>query len=184
MTFLVYLYLIVYAIVCISIFTIGVEQMVCFAKRQAPSVPSNRGLRKAVVKQIKEDLPEVKTILDIGSGWGTMVRSVAKNNPNAKVTGIEIMPTPFVYSIVRGIFSRNSKIIFGDAFKYLEKGQEQIDLGITYLLTPEMKNVERFLSRFKVLYALDFPLPDVKPYKKIKLHKDMFAQHWLYIYKQ
>jgi hypothetical protein len=66
----------------------------------------------------------------------------------------------------------------------LRNEDQKFDVGIAYLLTPEMKNVENFLSRFKMLMAVDFPLPDVRAAEKIKLHQDMFGQHWLYVYRK
>ncbi|MDL2295853.1 class I SAM-dependent methyltransferase [Lachnospiraceae bacterium OttesenSCG-928-E19] len=138
----------------------------------------------AVVKQIQEIFPDAKTILDIGSGWGTMVRTVAKKNRNAQVVGVEILFLPYVYSIIRSVFVRNAKFVRGDAFKYINKDNKKFDIGITYLLTPEMRNVQKVLSHFDVLISVDFPLPDIKPTHKIKIHRDFLAQHWLYVYKK
>lgn len=183
MSLFVYLYLFLFVIFDIIVLVIGIEQLICFTKNMAPEVPSSSKLRTSVVKQIPIEFPNVKTIVDIGSGWGGMARLIAKSNPDAKVIGLEIMPSPFVYSKIRGVFIKNLKFVFGNAFKYFAKSDEKFDVGIAYLLTPEMKNVENFLSRFAVLFALDFPLPDIEPAKKIKLHRDSFGQHYLYVYK-
>lgn len=183
-TFLVYLYLVVFAIFDIVILVLGIEQMVGFYKNMAPEVPASRKLRAGVVAQIKKDMADTKSILDIGSGWGTMVKSVGRAFPSAVVTGIEIMPLPYVYSSIRCMFNKNIKIFLGNAFKVLKKKNQKFDVAIAYLLTPEMKNVENFLSRFKMLIAVDFPLPDIKETEKVKLHKDRFGQHYLYIYKK
>ncbi|MDR0727194.1 MAG: class I SAM-dependent methyltransferase [Rickettsiales bacterium] len=182
--FLVYLYLVVFIIFDIVILTLGIEQMVGFYKNMAPEVPASKKLRQGVAAQIKKDMVDVKSILDIGSGWGTMVKTVARAFPKASVTGIEIMPLPFVYSSIRCLLNKNVKIVLGNAFKVLKKKNEKFDVAIAYLLTPEMKNVEGFLSGFKILIAVDFPLPDVKESEKIKLHKDRFGQHYLYVYKK
>jgi hypothetical protein len=152
--------------------------------RIAPPVHSGHRLRKAIADYIANEYPDAKTVMDIGSGWGTMVRAVAKRFPNAAVTGVEIMPVPYLYSIIRCAFVKNTKIFFGNVFKYLKKTDKKFNIGITYLLTTEMKDVEKFLMRFDVLLVLDFCLPDVKPTEKIKLHKDILGQHRLYVYKK
>jgi hypothetical protein len=113
-----------------------------------------------------------------------MVRAVSKNFPNARVVGIEMMPSPFVFSSIKCVFNKNIKIVFGNAFRVLRDKGRGFDVGIAYLLTPEMKNVENLLSRFKILLAVDFPLPDVRAAEEVKLHRDMFGQHWLYVYKK
>jgi hypothetical protein len=82
-TFLVYLYLVVFIVFDIVILTVGIEQIVAFSKNIAPEVPSSKKLRRAVVAQIAKDMPDVKSVLDIGSGWGGMVKAVSKKFPNA-----------------------------------------------------------------------------------------------------
>ena len=186
MTFFVYLYLVIFILFDIFILVFGVEQIMriaCRKKRLAPAVPSSRRLRNAVIKQIAIEMPNVKTVLDIGSGWGTMGRTVAGAFPQAKILGMEIMPCPYVYSVIRGLFVRNAKFKFGNVFKYLEKSGDKFDVGTAYLLTPMMRDVQNYAKRFKVLIVLDFPLPDMKPNKKIKLHSDMLGQHWMYVYR-
>ncbi len=181
--FWVYLYLIVFILFDIIILTLGVEQLLMIFKRVAPEVPSTKYMRGAVLDAINKEMPGVKSIVDIGSGWGGMVRMLARRFPNASVTGIEIMPTPYVCSWLSVAFYKNVKIVFGNAFKYLGAMNGKADVGIAYLLTPMMHDVERYLPKFKILMVLDFPLPNTKPVRKVKLHRDRLGQHWLYIYK-
>ncbi|MDR0741287.1 MAG: hypothetical protein LBF28_00750 [Rickettsiales bacterium] len=184
MTFLVYLYLAAFIIFDIVILTMGLEQMICFFNKMAPEVPSSAKLRQAIVEQIKADIPDAKTILDIGSGWGTMLRAVAAAFPAAHVTGAEIMPSPYIYSSIRCGSAKNVEIVFGNVFKHVKKDNRKFDVGIAYLLTPMMKKVQQIRSHFKVLMVLDFPLPDIAPDKKIMLHQDRLGQHCLYVYKK
>ncbi len=184
MFFLVYLYIFLFITVSVTLFLMGIEQVITVATRRAPAVSAGKKKTAAVVAQIKKDFPDVKTVLDIGSGWGNMVCAVAKQFPNASITGIEMMPTPYLKSLINTKFLKNIKIVFGDAFKYLDKTGKNFDIGISYLLTPEMRNVEKYLSRFKTLFSVDFPLPNIKPTNKVKIYHDGRIQHWLYIYKQ
>lgn len=180
-TFLIYFSVVLVAGFVAILWLHGLGILFAAIKKIAPPVPSVQKLRTAVSDAIATDMGNVKSIVDIGSGWGGMTRVVARRFPSASVTGIEILPLPFVYSRIAGMFVKNAKIKFGDAFKYLEN--KKFDVGITYLLTPEMIQVKKIMSHFKILYVLDFPLPGVNPIRKIKLHKDFLGQHYLYIYK-
>lgn len=183
MMFFVYAYLVVFIIFDVFILLFGIEQIIRVKKRLAPEVPSSFKLRNSIAKQILIEYPNVKTVFDIGSGWGTLGRSIARKICKARVTGAEMMPTPYIYSSMRHMFIKNVKFVFGDAFKYLKKTDKIFDVGVVYLLTPEMGHVEKVLDKFKVLITADFPLPNTKPIKIIKLHKDFLGQHFLYVYK-
>lgn len=179
--FLVYFYLVILVVFDIVILSYGIEQIVKTIRKLPPPVPSAKRLRNAVVQEIQSEFPNAKTLLDIGSGWGGMTRKISRQFPDIKVTGIELMPTPYIYSVVAGMFFKNIKYVFGDTFKFLEN--KKFDIGVAYLLTRTMPEVEKHLSNFDILLVLDFPLPNNKPYKTIKLYKDYLGQHWLYVYK-
>lgn len=184
MTFWFWVYFTVLVIFSVLIFLIGLEHLVYAAFGVSPPLPSGKKLADAVVQQIAVDCPGAKTIVDIGSGWGTMVLNVAKEFPNATVIGLEIMPTPFICSCIQGRSIKNATFRLGNAFKFLQKKEHRFDVGITYLIPHEMKEVDKFLSQFKILIVLDFPIPARTPYKKVKLHHGPRAQHWLYVYKK
>ncbi len=184
MIFFYYLDIFLWIILGVFILVQLTEFIICVARKLSPQVRSGDPMRAAVVGQIREFAPNAKTVIDIGSGFGTMTRSVARAFPCADVIGIEIMPTPYLYSLVRGMLFKNVKLTFGNAFKFLDNYNKKFDVGITYLLTPEMPKVQKYMSRFKVLMVLDFPLPDATPVKTIKLHRDFLGQHYLYVYKQ
>lgn len=167
----------------LGIFILGIEQGITILRRRAPAVSAGRKKRDAIVKYIADEFGDVKTVLDIGSGWGRVVRDVARKFPNATVTGVEIMPSPYIVSKIRCMNIRNVKLIRGDAFELLVDPKQKFDVGIAYLLHMEMDDVQKFLSSFKVLIAVDFPLPDVRPTKKIKIYRDRHADHYLYIYR-
>jgi len=184
MNFLVYFYIIFLLVFNIIIWLIAAEQVFCILRNIAPSISAGPKSRNAVIKQIQQEFPNAKTILDIGSGWGTLACNIAKKFPDAKVSGIEIMYAPFVFSAIRSWFYKNVKFVRTDAFKYLNKTSDKFDVGVTFLLSCEMVDVKKLLSRFKILIAVDFALPeDIKPYKIIKLNRGLTKQHWLYVYK-
>jgi len=181
-TVIIVLLIAIQLLICLVLFAIGTELLLHRIFRKSPSLASGNKLRDAVIQQILCDSPNAKTIIDIGSGWGGLTREIARKFSNAQVFGAELFPMPYLYSWLRSIFFKNTKFIYGDAFKLLKNTNQNFDIGITYLLPEQMAEVRPFMKRFKTLIAIDFPLPDVVPSRKIKLHKDHLGQHWIFVY--
>jgi hypothetical protein len=149
----------------------------------APKVQSSRRLRDAVVRELGK--MDFNSVCDIGSGFGGMCERVARAFPSARVFGIEIMPMPFIMSIVArffGLIPRRVNFKLGNFFSRVKKS-DGFDVGISYQLPNASKRVEsEIMDKFKILIVLDFPLPNRAPTRKIKLHRDFLGQHWLYVY--
>ncbi|MCL2331783.1 MAG: hypothetical protein FWC61_04575 [Proteobacteria bacterium] len=181
--FWVWLYLVVFALFDLIFVTLAIEMFAAKVRREAPEVPSSAHLRAAVISEIRKHYSDAKTVLDIGSCYGGMARIIARNFPKMRVLGTERMPLPFTFSKIARIFWRekNVNFRFGDAFRFIKKS-DGYDIGTAYLLTPMMPRVESVADKFRVLLVLDFPLPNRRPTRKFKLHKDLLGQHWLYVY--
>ena len=123
----------------------------------------------------------MKTVADIGSCYGGLARRIARECPNKNVIALERMPCPMIISKVGDLFSKKSKTKWADAFEFIEKSKGY-DIGVAYLLPPQMWRVEKLAHKFKVLLILDFPLPNRKSTRAIKLHKTDRMQHMLYVY--
>ena len=184
-----YLYIAAWVIFVVLVFWFGIEFWLGPVGRAAPKIPSSRGLRDAVVKEIQKHYPDAKMVLDIGSCYGGMARMVARVLPNAHVIGVEKMLGAFMVSKILRIFwqERNVNFVRADFFKFIEKqargkNAPMFDIGVAYLLTSMMDRVEAVADDFRVMLVLDFPLPNRKPTRKYKLHKDFLGQHWLYVY--
>jgi tRNA A22 N-methylase len=150
--------------------------------RAAPQVPSSKRLREAVIREINENFPGEKKVIDIGSCYGGLARKIAKECPGTEVVAVERMLLPSTVSKISDFaLRRNSKTYWANAFDYIEKS-EGFDIGVAYLLTPMMARLEKYKNKFKVLILLDFPLPNTKETRKVKLHRDYLGQHWMYIY--
>lgn len=179
MQILIYIFIVLFFV----LFAVSIEHAICFIRKHAPSIPSGNKVRKTIVNHIFNECPDAKTIVDIGSGWGGMARTVAKHKPSVRIIGLEFMPMPYIFASLRNLCRKNIKFVFGDAFKYLKNTDKKFDIGIVYLLTPEMGYVKDVISKFKMLFVLNYPLPNIKPTKKIKLHNNFMGQNCLYIYK-
>ena len=110
-------------VIAFSIFMIWfmIEGGITFFFRIPPQLPSQRQLRNAAVEQIRANYHNMRTVIDIGSGWGGLCRRVAREFPNMRVTGVELMPLTFIWSrVAKAILGpRNCRFVFGDVIKYL-----------------------------------------------------------------
>lgn len=179
--FLAYLYIVFVVVFSVGVFAFGIESIIAVSRRQSPPLPSGARLRQVVSDQIAQ-YGSAKTVIDVGSGWGTMVRQIAREFPDKQVWGIERMFLPYIYSVVRNMFVKNAVLVRGDAFEKICSEDQHYDIGITYLQMNQMARLKEFRNRFDVLLVLDFPFVDLAPTQKIKLHHDLLGQHYLYIY--
>ena len=62
------------------------------------------------------------------------------------------------------------------------RGGLLFDIAVCYSGVQLMKAIAPLADRFGVLISLDFPLPNTKATRTIKLHKDKLGQHMLYVY--
>jgi hypothetical protein len=179
-----YLVLFTLLIVAILEFWYVGEIIVGALNGTAPKVPSGRRLRAAVVREL--DGIDFHSVCDVGSGFGGMCGRIARAFPSANVSGIEIMPMPYFMSKIARFFRsipRRVRFYLGDCFARIKKS-DGFDVGIFYQLPRMSTRVEsEIMDKFKILIVLDFPLPNSAPMKKVKLHKDLLGQHWLYVYK-
>mgnify|MGYP001568130972 FL=1 len=91
---------------------------------------------KSTLKQIRNKNEEIRDILILGLGGGTLAKLLRKKYPNAKITGVEIDPIMIeLGKKYLDLDKYNIDIKIQDAFKFLEKNTKKYDLIIvdTYL---------------------------------------------------
>ena len=91
---------------------------------------------KSTLKQIRNKNEEIRDILILGLGGGTLAKLLRKKYPNAKITGIEIDPIMIeLGKKYLDLDKYNIDIKIQDAFKFLEKNTKKYELIIvdTYL---------------------------------------------------
>ena len=86
-------------------------------RTQVPYYPSN----PAVWDAVRQLLPQAQeqnrplNLIDIGSGLGGLVLYLARQRPDARCTGIELAPFPWLYSWLRAKLGRSSaRFVLGD----------------------------------------------------------------------
>ena len=81
--------------------------------RNAPPVPTSGKVKRAMLKNVAQILTKRKsqTIMDLGSGWGTLLLPLAQQFPNHNFIGIEHGWVPYLVSKFRARKMKNIKFI-------------------------------------------------------------------------
>jgi hypothetical protein len=147
-----------------------------------PSVPTDRKSRRYIVEFIKtrhNSDANIK-IVDLGSGYGHLVKDLSKTFKNTDITGIELLQLPYLYS--KFIFHRNQKIkIIKD--NLYNHNISEYDV-IVFFLRKDHKVDEKINNEIKkgaLVISNNFPLKDYKA-TDIKQISDVFAKRTIYFY--
>ena len=146
----------------------------------SPMMSSSKA-RQAMLAEINMD--EKGALIDLGSGWGTLVIAVAKKHPKNQIIGYELSWFPWMISV---LFKYSLGL---DNLTLYRKDFKSADLSaastlVCYLFPGGMLALEDKLKHdlFKniTIVSNTFALPSYKPTNVIKL-KD-FYQTPIYVY--
>lgn len=133
-----------------------------------------------------EALPEgiEGTIIEVGSGWGTLLFSLAEKLPKCKVVGYENSPIPYFFSKLRHfVFPwKNIEIHRADFF---QESLNDANLVVCYLYPGAMAKLKRkFEKELKPsawVISNTFAVPGWEPHRTV-LVNDLFNTK-IYIYR-
>lgn len=144
-------------------------------------MPSSNKATKAILSLI----PGANgSIYELGSGWGTLGISLAKNCPTHKVIGFENSLVPYYVSRLLQLFTRLPNLTFkkGDFF---EVPLNDTPLVVCYLYPGAMKKLkEKFnkeLQSGSYVISNTFAIPGWKPIKVIEIPDLYRTKVYLYI---
>ena len=146
----------------------------------SPMMSSSKA-RQAMLAEINMD--EKGALIDVGSGWGTLVIAVAKKHPNKQVIGYELSWFPWMVSVLfKYSLGLNNLTLYRKDFKSADLSAAST--LVCYLFPGGMLALEDKLKHdlFKniTIVSNTFALPSYKPTNVIKL-KD-FYQTPIYVY--
>jgi hypothetical protein len=109
-------------------------------------MPSSSQARQVVANEVNQ-IAKTGTIIDIGSGFGTLVLHLAQHCSEWKIIGIENSPIPLwisrivarITSKLKGISLSSVKLMRGNLYSYNYEG---IDVIVCYLYPGAMKQLE------------------------------------------
>ncbi len=123
------------------------------------------------------------TIIDLGSGWGTLVIALARKHPHRHIIGYELSFIPWLASLFRKhIFCINNLSLYRKNFLKAELPNESV--LICYLFPGGMVSLHEKLKRDGssecLIVSNTFALPSCQPTKVIRI-KDIYKTP-IYIY--
>ncbi|WP_202904959.1 methyltransferase [Neptunomonas antarctica] len=129
------------------------------------------------------DRPANGPLIDLGSGWGTLVIAVARKYPHQQVLGYELSWLPWLVSIIRKYSLRLDNLtLYRKDFKNAELSHASI--LFCYLFPEGMvtlhEKLDRELFNEILIVSNTFALPSCHPTKVIRL-KDVY-QTPIYVY--
>jgi len=126
---------------------------------------------------------ESGTLVDLGSGWGTLVIATARKYPEQQVIGYELSWFPWLFSIIRKYsLGLGNLTIYRSNFKHADLNNASV--LFCYLFPAGMsalgEKLERELSTKTIIVSNTFALPSCLPIEIITLND--FYQTPIYLY--
>lgn len=127
----------------------------------SPSVPSTGLNKKCILKEVQKQLSQKEnlTIMDLGSGWGSLLLPLAQTNPKHLFVGIERGYLPYLVSRWRGRKYKNIKF-YHENFFYFDISNADIILlfQLTHLMKKITGKCRQECHKGCLIYANRFPL--------------------------
>lgn len=149
----------------------------------SPSVPSYGKIKNAMLEEAEVMLKNTsgKIVVDLGSGWGTLLLPLARKFPEHKFVGIERGFLPFNVSLWRARKLKNLVFYRQDIFT---SDISDADIIFVFLLNSAMaKLTSKLKSETKpgsVVIANRFPMKDKIPEKEVNFGSKYYTY---YVYK-
>ena len=138
----------------------------------SPPVPSSGKTKTAMIEDVTHLLNKKKNqvVMDLGSGWGTLLLPLAKKFPQHHFIGVEYGLLPYLVSKLR---SRNLQNLTFYHQNFFNTDISKADVILMFLLSHVMPKIStKCQSEAKegaLLYANRFPIPNIKATHKISL---------------
>ncbi len=123
-------------------------------------------VRRRALSLLKEhrQLLDIRTIADLGSGWGGMIGQLQKQYPTAYITGYEISPCPYYFTRLRFMCARDKITI--KRHDFFSEDIAGYDVVFCYLSPQHMEKLKPHLSRLKkgsLVVTCSFPIEGWEP---------------------
>ena len=135
-----------------------------------PFYPTDKRAYKQILNLIPDN--QVITFLDLGSGFGSLLKYLARHRPKVNFVGVEISPLAYFLSKLRFIGSKNVRIIFKD---FWSLDLSQYDYVYAFLAPGPMpklwEKVKKEMKKRSVFLTNTFDV-DSAPFQTIILETD------------
>ena len=155
-----------------------------FFMKYAPPVRSSGKLKQAVLSDIAKELNNSlkgRLVVDLGSGWGTLLVPLAKKFPQHRFLGIERASLPYLFSRFRASKLNNLTFLKQDFFQYNLKEADIVLLFLIGFMMPTVtEKIAQEIKKGAKVYASRFPLTNRQADEVVSLGSKMETY---YIYK-
>ncbi len=136
-------------------------------RTQVPFYPSGPAVWQAVAALLPPDQPV--RLIDIGSGLGGLVLDLARRCPSAHLSGIELAPLPWLFSVLRARLTGSAAQLVRGDYERLDFGN--YDIVFAYLSPAAMaalwQKASREMRPATMLVSYEFDIPAKAPDKTI-----------------
>ncbi|MBP5352761.1 MAG: class I SAM-dependent methyltransferase [Alphaproteobacteria bacterium] len=150
----------------------------------SPSVPSCGKVKDAMLQSVAAELKKSTvpmSVVDLGSGWGSLLLPLAAKFPQHTFIGYEIARLPLFISRLRAHKMKNIRFVRQDILK---ADLSTVDIVFLFLLPSMMEKLtdkcRTEMKKSALIYSNRFKLPNIKEQQKVSLGSDYYSY---YIYK-
>lgn len=149
-----------------------------------PPMPSSKKARQAVMQLVETAGEETGPIVDLGSGWGSLIIRLALKYPEREIVGYELSIVPWFVAVVVGrLLGLKNLMVYRQNF--LTADLSSASVIVCYLFPAVMATLEAKLDEQKTtiryLISNNFALPSRKAEKIIRVND--FYQSPVYCYR-
>lgn len=164
------------------IFILMVGSVVIWSIRNGISpMPTSSRVKKCLMENLPDNI--TGTVVEMGSGWGTLAFPIAKKLPHCHIIGYENSPVPFMFSKLRHLLFPmiNLKLYYRD---FYPGSLQEVSMVVCYLFPSAMRRLkvkfEKELKPGTWVVSHTFAIPGWKP-KEVHIADDIY-QTKIYLY--
>ena len=150
--------------------------------RSSPPVPTVGGVKEGMLSGTEEyikNLPHA-TVVDLGSGWGSLLLPLAKKYPQHTFIGYERVWLPYIVSRWRTRKLPNIKLYRQDFFT---ADFADVDAILCFQLASIMQKLlpylQKHINKTVRIYVNRYPFKDLEPLEKVSVDGD-YAVYYAY----
>ncbi len=150
--------------------------------RTSPPVPTVGGVKKGMLAGVESYISGKAhaTVIDLGSGWGSLLLPLAIKYPHHTFIGYECAYLPYLISRLRARNLPNVRFYRQDFFT---ADFAEVDVILCFQLASIMQKLlpylQRHISKTVRIYVNRYPFKDLVPLQKVSLEGD-YAVYYVY----
>lgn len=150
--------------------------------RSSPPVPTVGGVKEGMLNGTAEYIKNMShaTVVDLGSGWGSLLLPLAAKYPQHTFIGYERVWLPYIISRWRARKLPNIKLYRQDFFT---ADFADVDAILCFQLASIMQELlpylQKHINKTVRIYVNRYPFKDLKPLEKVSVEGD-YAVYYAY----